>query len=146
MRDFLTRLRRAATPIRPNALIRSQAPDELRARRDRWEALPYYPKAQHPPGTDEGEVAGVDLALLAGDVAAIFWEYFETGRNTEFEVMKELSVEDLRRAVPSLSGPAHTYFGEALDILEAIIARSESANGSAALATAPEPSRDIDRR
>ena len=104
MPEFLARLRRAVTPVRQSPLTPSQARDELRSRRDRWEALP-YPKAQHPPGSDEGEVAGVDLALLAGDVAAIFWEYFATGRNTEFEVMKGSSAEDLRRALPSWMDP-----------------------------------------
>ena len=103
--------------------------DELIARWVRWEALP-YPKAQHPPGSDEGEVAEVDLALLDGDVAAIFHEYFTSGTNTEFEGMKQPAAEDLRRALPSLDGLARTYYGEALAILEAIIGRSEGENGS----------------
>ena len=103
--------------------------DELKARWVRWEALP-YPKAQYPPGSEQGEVAGIDLALLDGDVAAIFHEYFTSGTNTEFEGMKKPAAEALRRAVPSLDGPARTYYGEALAILEAIIGRSGGENGS----------------
>ena len=111
--------------------------DELKARWVRWEALA-YPRAQHPPGSDEGEVAGVDLALTDGGAAAVFAEYFESGMNREFEATRQYAAEALRRAVPSLDGPARTYFGEALAILEAIIARSESATGPAPTTTAPE--------
>jgi hypothetical protein len=111
--------------------------DELRARWVRWEALP-YPRAQHSPGSDEGEVAGVDLALTDGDVAAVFAEYFQSGTNTEFEATREYAADALRRTVPSLDGPARAYFGEALAILEAIIAGSESESGSAPTTTAPE--------
>src|SRR5689334_5739629 len=95
--------------------------DDLRSRWVRWEALP-YPTEQHPPGSDAGDVAGVDLALTDGDVAAVFAEYFASGRNTEHGVVKASAAEALRLAVPSLEEPARTYFAEALAILEAIIA------------------------
>lgn len=128
MREFRSRLRRAVKPVLESPEAKSGR-DELRARWVRWEALP-YPKAQHPPGSDEGEVAGVDLALTDGDVAAVFHEYFTSGTIREFEGIKASAAEDLQRAVPSLDGPAKIYFGEALAILEAIIARSEDAIGS----------------
>jgi hypothetical protein len=53
--------------------------------------------------------------------------------------MGQSAAEGLRRVVPALDGPARSYFGEALAILEEVIARSESAGGSGSMATRTGP-------
>lgn len=99
----------------------SRGRDELRSRWHRWQTLP-YPTAQHPPGSDAGEVNGVDLALEAGDAAAILGDHFSDGRlGDDSRTGLPLTVAALERAVPSLQGPAFTYFAEALDLLRAVM-------------------------
>ncbi len=60
-----------------------------------WSSMP-YPSRQYPPGSDEGSVAGVDLALVDGDVAKILADYFEGGRIADDDqVMLLHAIEDL---------------------------------------------------
>lgn len=97
----------------------STPPDSLYTRWRSWEGLP-YPSIQHPPGSDQGEVLGVDLALVDGDVGAILADYFVGGGPQDSRAMLPNAVAALERAVPSLEDPAHTYFAEALELLRAV--------------------------
>lgn len=80
-----------------------------------------YPTAQHPPGSDRGEVAGVDLALTDGDIAHVFDEYFSTGMVRELDRIRTAELASLERVVPLLVGPARLYFEESLALLQAIV-------------------------
>ena len=85
-----------------------------------WESTA-YPNAQFPPGSEEGEVAGVDLALVVGDVAKILRDFFVDGRLDEVDrAMLPPVVDGLERAVPLLAEPGRAYFDLALSLLRAI--------------------------
>ena len=85
-----------------------------------WHALP-YPESQYPPGSDVGEVAGVDLALLDGDVGMIVGKYIRRrGLDAESRSMLPVALDDLEKVVPLLAEPGRTYFSAALELLRAV--------------------------
>ena len=99
--------------------VRSDAAD-ICARRRSWEGLP-YPESQYPPGSDEGEVEGVDLALWDGDVAYILYEFCSNGRlRDDSKVMFAHAIAGMAVALPHLSGPGREYFAAAYGMLQSI--------------------------
>lgn len=91
-----------------NALIQSK--------RD-WDSI-RYPSEAHPPGSHASEVRGVDLALAAGDVAAVVEGFLAQGdlRESEFRLLQSVK-RDLERCLPDLTGEASVYFAKALNLL-----------------------------
>lgn len=86
-----------------------------------------YPSDQYPPGSDAGEVAGVDLALTDGDLALILSEYFDPCYpDFDTRAMLPHVLDGLRRAVPQLTDPGREYFAVALDLLEDVAASDSS--------------------
>ena len=85
---------------------------------DAWEALP-YPDEEYPAGSDEGEVAGVDLALLDGDVAAVLHIaiYGLMDWTSDWDTTLAHSIPALERVLASLSPTGRAYFGPALPLL-----------------------------
>jgi hypothetical protein len=96
--------------------------EQIRRLREEWWRLP-YPIAEYPPGSEQGEVDGVDLALLDGDLDAHFEAYLSGGRSGVLlspEQVNEI-IADLERVVPQLHGnQARVYFGAGLDLLRKI--------------------------
>lgn len=91
--------------------------------KDQWRAWASmaYPNAQYPPGSEEGEVAEVDLALVAGDVSKILHDFFADGRlDDDDRTMLPHAIDDLERAVPLLAEPGRAYFDLALSLLRAV--------------------------
>ena len=83
-----------------------------------WEASS-YPNDEYPPGSDGGEVAGVDLALLAGDVAAVLdcairgrWD-----RLPEGDTILRHVIPAIEKVLPELSPIGVAYFGPTLPLL-----------------------------
>lgn len=95
----------------------AQMPD-LAPALDAWDALP-YPNDEYPPGSDEGEVAGEDLALLAGDVAAILHCAIRGGwdRLPEGDTLLRHAIPAMERVLPELSPTGRAYFGPTLPLL-----------------------------
>ena len=91
--------------------------DDLKALWRDWTSMP-YPTGQYPPGSDEGDVDGVDLALVDGDAAKILWGHFVAGRiDDEARAMLPHALECLERAAPLLEPPGREYFDVALRLL-----------------------------
>ena len=92
----------------------------LRARWLAWEATP-YPTDEYPPGSDAGEVEGVDLALTDGDVGKILHDFFVAGRlDEEARATLPEALGDLARVVPHLKGRGRAYFETALELLSVV--------------------------
>jgi hypothetical protein len=81
---------------------------DLRRRWREWKAL-RYPVLQYPPGSDESIVGGVDLALLAGDIAAILASYF-SGGDPETHSPMDPVLAGLEGAIPQLEDPGRGHF------------------------------------
>jgi hypothetical protein len=96
--------------------------DDLRHLWRDWERQD-YPAIEYPPGSNEGEVAGVDLALLDGDVAAVIHNAIDGKMTADDMVILKSCIAELERALPHLSVTGQSYFGPALAILQAIEAR-----------------------
>lgn len=85
-----------------------------------WEGLP-YPESQYPPGSVEGEVEGVDLALLDGDVGFILYDFSSNGRlGDDSKVMFPHAMAARALALPHLSGPGREYLAVAHGMLQSI--------------------------
>jgi hypothetical protein len=94
--------------------------DDLKDHWQIWEAMP-YPSSQYPPGSDDGVVDGVDLALVDGDASKILTEFFiYGGLEDDSRAMLSHALDGLERAVPLLAEPAVAYFGLALSLLQAV--------------------------
>jgi hypothetical protein len=50
-----------------------------------WSSM-HYPSRQYPPGSDDGTVEGIDLALVDGDVGKILRDYFEHGQVADHDL------------------------------------------------------------
>ena len=83
-----------------------------------WESMP-YPSDDYPPGFDEGEVEGEDLALLAGDVAAVLHCAIRGGwdRLADGDTILDSSIPALEHVLPSLSPTGRAYFEPPLSLL-----------------------------
>lgn len=94
--------------------------DTLREQWKAWEAMP-YPAAEHPPGSDAGMVAGVDVALTDGAIGSILDDAFSRGILTE-DSRHDLAyaLADLETVVPLLTEDGRTYFARALELLRAV--------------------------
>ena len=80
-----------------------------------------YPRTEYPPGSLQGEVEGVDLALTDGDVAAILYQYCEHGwLDEDAQAMLPHALEILDRVLPHLSDAGRSYFEPARDLLAAV--------------------------
>ncbi len=80
-----------------------------------------YPSAQYPPGSEDAEVEGVDLALADGDVATILHDYCTRQElDPDDQTMLRHVLTSLTRALPSLEGPGRSYFETALELLKAV--------------------------
>jgi hypothetical protein len=76
---------------------------------------------QYPPGSAEGDIGGVDLALVAGDVGRILGDFFIDGRLDDVSrTMLPYALASLEQAVPLLVPPGRGYFEEALSLLRAV--------------------------
>lgn len=94
--------------------------DDLKDRWRAWSSLP-YPTGQYPPGSVDGDVDGVDLALVDGDAAKILGDFFVDGRiDDDDRAMLPHALESLERAVPLLVPPGREYFAVALSLLQAV--------------------------
>ncbi len=85
---------------------------------DAWESIP-YPSADYPPGSDEGEVEGQDLALLDGDIGAVLGCAILGGwdRLGEGDAILEHSIPALASVLPHLSPAGRAYFEPAMALL-----------------------------
>lgn len=94
--------------------------------RERWQAWERtaYPAEQYPPGSAGGTVAGVDLALLDGDIAAFFVNHVERGGLSESErQLVPQYIRELDRALEKLERPGRDYFLGARELLAGLSAR-----------------------
>jgi hypothetical protein len=93
------------------------ATDELIGRWRVWLEMP-YPNDQYPPGSDDGVVGGVDLALVDGDAGKILADYFAgDGLDDDDRVMLPIAIAAMERALPTLAAPGRAYFAAALGLL-----------------------------
>ncbi len=83
-----------------------------------WEAMP-YPSDAYPPGSLEGTVDGLDLALFDGDLAWSFHHSF-TGDVDARSRLKGMRGA-LERVVPQLRGEGARYFSAALATVDAFM-------------------------
>lgn len=91
--------------------------EDLRRRWKSWESRA-YPGSVYPPGADESEIDGVDLALTDGDVAAVFHDYFVRGElGPDNRAVLPRLVADLSTILPKLHPAARPHFEEALHLL-----------------------------
>jgi len=90
--------------------------DDIRRRLDIW-GCAAYPEEDYPPGSEQGEVGGVDLALLDGEVAALAYRWLEGRWMEGDDKTLELCLEDLGLAMPQLSPAGRLYFEPAMEIL-----------------------------
>ncbi len=114
---------RAAGQVGQRVVV-DMSDNDLTARWRAWQAMP-YPTDAYPPVSDEGEVAGVDLALLDGDLGKMLHTYFTEGRlDREHQLMLPHAMSDLERALPRLTGQGRVYFAAAYDLLSAVAVRN----------------------
>ena len=90
--------------------------DDLRERYERWLDIP-YPTADYPPGSAQGEVDGVDLALTDGDANAAVYDYLESAFSEWDVIGLTESTNSLERAVPLLTPAGRAYFEPLLEML-----------------------------
>lgn len=94
---------------------------EVHRRFKEWEALP-YPSLDYPPGAPEGEVDGVDLALLDGDAAYVISAFLDPSllRLAEEPTLRKASLSDLDRILPQLSENGRAYFGPLRELVRLV--------------------------
>jgi hypothetical protein len=102
----------------------SVSSDHIRRLWEAWLATP-YPTTEYRPGSADGEVDGVDLALLDGDAASVVAWYLDPelrgrGESRLQEVTRKQSLSTLEQVLPRLSIGGQSYFGQLLELLRLV--------------------------
>ncbi len=96
--------------------------DELAQALREWARLP-YPRDDYPPGSPRGEIRGVDLALLDGDIGVVAYDALDGRLSASDMISLEHSIRALTSVMPELSQAGQAYFGPALEILAIVMRR-----------------------